>query len=259
VFPSFDYIANDLQLQMSANTASILFQIFLAFGIALAGGALSATFARTHRQLCGFISLGAGTLLGVAVCGIAPECWEDLGWWFFPGAATGYLLFAIITKYIYHVCPACAASHFDEATTHRLAEFATAMMIALGIHCVVDGLALAAGLEESEPIKLSIAFAICVHKFPEGLALGALLLGGGISRFRMLWLVALVEAMTILGGLGDWVGIQNVPRHWLTLTLALMLANACGGFYIWRFTRWWGRFSSITRAWSWAISRPVLA
>jgi len=47
--------------------ASILFQIFAAFAIALAGGALSAWLARTHEQLCAFISLGAGTLLGVAV------------------------------------------------------------------------------------------------------------------------------------------------------------------------------------------------
>jgi len=215
---------------MNADTVSILTQIFLAFGIALAGGALSATFARTHKQLCAFISLGAGTLLGVALCGIAPECWEDLKWWFLPAAASGYLLFAIITKYVYHVCPACAASHFDEATTHRLAEFATAMMIALGIHCTVDGLALAAGLEESEPIKLSITFAICVHKFPEGLALGALLLGGGVQRKKMLLLVAAVEAMTIVGGLLGWFVLHNVPHHALSLTLALMLANACGGF-----------------------------
>jgi len=215
---------------MSANVTSILVQIFLAFAIAVAGGALSATFARTHKQLCAFISLGAGTLLGVSLCGIAPECWETLRWWFLPAAASGYLLFAIITKYVYHVCPACAASHFDEATTHRLAEFATAMMFALGIHCTVDGLALAAGLEESEPVKLSITFAICVHKFPEGLALGALLLGGGVQRKKMLWLVAAVEGMTILGGLLGWFVLGSVPHSALALTLALMLANACGGF-----------------------------
>ena len=57
---------------------SILYQIFAAFAIALAGGSLSALLARTHRQLCAFISLGAGTLLGVALCGIAPECLESL-------------------------------------------------------------------------------------------------------------------------------------------------------------------------------------
>jgi len=91
----------------------ILFQIFAAFAIALAGGALSAWLARTHEQLCAFISLGAGTLLGVSLCGIAPECWEALHWWFLPAAASGYFLFALISKYVFHVCPACAASHFD--------------------------------------------------------------------------------------------------------------------------------------------------
>lgn len=215
---------------MNANTISVLFQIFLAFGIALTGGVLSARFARTHRQLCAFISFGAGTLLGVAVCGIAPECWEPLRGWFLPAAASGYLLFAIITKYVFHICPACSASHFDETTTHRLNEFATAMMIALGIHCLVDGLALAAGLEESEPIRLSITVAICVHKFPEGLALGALLLGGGVPRKKMLWLVALAESTTILGGLLGWLVLNHIPQSALSLTLAVMLANACGGF-----------------------------
>ena len=74
-------------------TASILFQIFAAFAIALAGGALSAWLARTHKQLCAFISLGAGTLLGVAVCGIAPECLEALQLVAIP-AGGGFGLFA---------------------------------------------------------------------------------------------------------------------------------------------------------------------
>jgi zinc transporter ZupT len=174
-------------------TAPMLIQIFAAFAIALAGGALSAWMARTHEQLCAFISLGAGTLLGVAVCGIAPECLEALHWWQF---------------------------------THRLAEFATAMMLALSIHCVVDGLALAAGNEETRPVGLSITFAICVHKFPEGLALGALLLGGGYPRGKMLWLVAAVESTTILGGLLGWFVLRSASNFWL----ALALANAGGGF-----------------------------
>lgn len=209
------------------NVAPILVRIFSAFAIALAGGALSAWLARTHRQLCAFISLGAGTLLGVALCGIVPECLETLKMWqFLLAGASGYYLFALISKYIYHVCPACAASHFDEATTHRLAEFATAMMIALAIHCTVDGLALAAGNEEAAPVNLSITFAICVHKFPEGLALGALLLGGGFSRSKALWFVAAVESTTLLGGIIGWLVLRDASNFWL----ALALGNAAGGF-----------------------------
>ena len=207
--------------------SSILVQPGLAFAIALAGGALSAWLARTHKQLCAFISLGAGTLLGVALFGIAPECLAALcGWQFLLAAGSGYLLFALITRYIFHVCPACSASHFDEHTTHRLAEFATAMMIALTLHCLVDGLALAAGNDENASVSMSILFAICVHKFPEGLALGALLLGGGFPRAKMLRLVAAVEATTILGGLLGWFVLQGASDFWL----ALALANAGGGF-----------------------------
>ena len=163
----------------------VLYRILAAFGIALAAAALSALVVRTHKQLCAFISLGAGTLLGVAVCGILPACLQALRWWqFLAGIGSGYLLFAIVSRYVFHVCPACAASHFDEATTHHLGEFALAMMIALALHCTVDGLALAAGHEESTSVDWSVAFAICVHKFPEGLALGALLLGGDFDESK---------------------------------------------------------------------------
>jgi len=206
----------------------VLLRIFVAFAIAVAAGGLSALVARTHKQLCAFISLGAGTLLGVAVCGILPECLEALTWWqFLLGAGSGYLLFAVVSRYVFHICPACAASHFDEVTTHHLAEFAMAMMIALAIHCTVDGLALAVGHEQSGAVDLSVTLAICVHKFPEGLALGALLLGGGFRPKQVLGLVAAVEATTILGGLLGWFELRNVSEVWL----ALALANAGGGFF----------------------------
>jgi zinc transporter ZupT len=174
----------------------------------------------------------------VTVFAIAPECLEapaSLLWWQFAlGAASGYAVFALISKYVYHVCPACAASHFDEATTHHFSEIAVAMMIALAVHCTVDGLALAAAaghLKQAVPgtdigKDISITVAICVHKAPEGLALGALLLGAGFGRRRMIWWVAAVESTTLLGGLlGSYV-FPGLSPVWL----ALALANAGGGF-----------------------------
>jgi zinc transporter ZupT len=211
----------------------VLIRVGAAFAVALAGGALSGALGRTHRQLCGLISLGAGTLLGVTVFAIAPECWGTLLWWqFVLAVASGYAVFALISKFIFHVCPACAASHFDEATTHHFAEIATAMMIALAIHCTVDGLALAAGQAEivapgtGRWLDLSVTVAICVHKAPEGLALGALLLGAGFDRRRMFRWVAAVESTTILGGALGWFVFPNLSPLWL----ALALAHAGGGF-----------------------------
>jgi zinc transporter ZupT len=212
---------------------SILFRAGSAFAISLAGGALSALLARTHRQLCALISLGAGTLLGVTLFAILPECLETLrGWQFLLAAATGYGLFALVSRYVFHVCPACAASHFDEATTHHFQEIAIPMLAALAIHCTVDGLALAAGHEgrvapaSGHWLDASMTFAICVHKMPEGLALGALLLGAACSRRRMLWFVAAVESTTLIGGLLGWLVLRDVSAVWL----AVALAHAGGGF-----------------------------
>src|SRR5690242_17634516 len=98
-------VANDLQVfagkalarrtrEHAMSLSPVLLRIIGAFAIAFAGGALSALFARTHKQLCAFISLGAGSLLGVALCGIGPEVFRALHWWeFVLGAGSGYLLF----------------------------------------------------------------------------------------------------------------------------------------------------------------------
>ncbi len=209
-------------------------EVILAFLLAVGGGVLGTSLVRSHRTLCALISLGAGTLLGVTVFGIFPEIFEALRWWVLLLAlASGYGVFFLITKYVYHVCPACAASHFDEAMTHRFSEIATAMMLALAIHCTVDGLAIAAGHEVHEAhaktgriVDLSIVAAICVHKVPEGLALGALLLGAGLSRIAALLRVTAVEATTLLGGVVGGLFLRNVSDFWI----AIALAHAGGGF-----------------------------
>jgi len=206
----------------------------LAFALAVGGGALGISLASSHQRLCALISLGAGTLLGVTAFAIVPESLEKLRWWgVLLALGSGYGVFALITKYVYHVCPACAASHFDEATTHRFSEIATAMMVALAMHCTADGIALAAGHEAEAShapggrvLDLSLVLAVCVHKVPEGLALGALLLGAGFGRRGTLVRVALVEATTLLGGVLGWLFLQRVSGFWLDA----VVAHVGGGF-----------------------------
>jgi ZIP family zinc transporter/zinc and cadmium transporter len=203
--------------------------VILAFALAVGGGVLGATLGTSHKRLCALISVGAGSLLGVTVFAILPETLQGLNWWqLLLGLASGYAVFAVVSKYIFHVCPACAASHFDEATTHRFSEIASAMMLALGIHCTVDGLAMAAGGDKStsHATGFTIILAVCVHKVPEGLALGALLLGAGLSRKRIIYSVMGVEATTLLGGAAGLIFFPTVSPFWISIALA----HAGGGF-----------------------------
>jgi len=213
------------------HTISILARVVLAFVLAVGGGVLSATVGITHARLCALISLAAGTLLGVTAFLILPEAAEAMRWWESAlGLVSGYALFFVVSKYVYHVCPACSASHFDEATTHRFSEIASALIVALALHSTMDGLALAAGHEAGHGVDGAMVVAVCVHKVPEGLALGALLLGAGFSRRRATVWVAAVEATTILGGVIGLVVLPGGEQDHLPFWLAAVLAHVGGGF-----------------------------
>jgi zinc and cadmium transporter len=207
-----------------------LWQVVAAYVFALAGGSISTSLHLAHKPLCALISFAAGTLLGVTLFAILPESLGDSPWWAIAlAAATGYVLFFFISKYVHHVCPACAASHFDADATRHFSEIATALIVALAIHSTTDGLAL--GIQQEAPAtdatKWSLFAALCIHKVPEGLALGSLLIGAGLQRSGALGWVASVEATTLLGGVIGYFFLAKVSTFWL----GLIMAHVGGGFF----------------------------
>jgi zinc transporter, ZIP family len=207
----------------------ILWQVGVAYVFAIAGGSIGALLRLPHKALCGLISFAAGTLLGVSLFAIFPESFEAASLWAVAiAAATGYALFFFISKYVHHVCPACAASHFDEDAARHFSEIATALIIALSIHATTDGLALGIGqhVPAGGAAKWTLFSALCIHKVPEGLALGSLLIGAGFQRAIALGWVAAVEATTLLGGIIGILFLGGVSIFWL----ALIIAHIGGGF-----------------------------
>ena len=209
--------------------ANTLLQVVAAYVFALAGGSISTSLQLAHKPLCALISFAAGTLLGVTIFAILPESLGACSWWaVFLAFATGYALFFLISKHVHHVCPACAASHFDADATRHFSEIATALIVALSIHSATDGLAL--GIQGEIPAitatKWSLFLALCIHKVPEGLALGSLLIGAGLKRTAALGWVAAVEATTLLGGVIGYFFLANISTFWL----GLIMAEVGGGF-----------------------------
>jgi zinc and cadmium transporter len=205
--------------------ADTLWQVVAAYAFAVAGGSISALLQFEHKQLCALISFAAGTLFAVTLFAIFPESLSDAGIWpVVLAVAIGYALFFFISKYVHHVCPACAASHFDADATRHFSEIATGLIIALAIHSTTDGLAL--GIQRkllaTEATTWSLFSALCIHKLPEGLALGSLLIGAGLQRNSALGLVAAVEATTLLGGAIGYFFLTNISAFWLDLIMAFV-------------------------------------
>ena len=209
--------------------ANALWQVVAAYVFALAGGWISASLQLSHRPLCALISFAAGTFLSVTIFAILPESFGACSWWtVLLALATGYALFFFISKHVHHVCPACAASHFDADVTRHFSEIATTLIVALAIHSMTDGLALGIQGEVSatDAAKWSLFSALCIHKVPEGLALGSLLIGAGLQRSAAVAWVAAVESTTLLGGVIGYFFLTNISILWL----GLIMAHVGGGF-----------------------------
>jgi zinc transporter ZupT len=209
--------------------ANTLWQVIAAYIFAVVGGSISASLLLEHKALCALISFAAGTLLGVTIFAILPESFGACPWWAaLLALTTGYALFFFISKHVHHVCPACAASHFDADATRHFSEIANALIVALAIHSTTDGLAL--GIQGETPAtgaaKWSLFSALCIHKIPEGLALGSLLIGAGLQRAAAIGWVAAVEATTLLGGVIGYFFLTNISALWL----GLIMAHVGGGF-----------------------------
>lgn len=178
----------------------------------------------SHKVLCSLVSLAAGALLAVTAVHIVPETFEIAG--VFPAILSltaGTLIFAGIGRFVYFVCPACAASAVEHESGYLRLGFL--LIVAMGIHSTVDGLAISAGSEVMSTIGLLILVAVSYHKIPEGLALVSVARLAGYSRAKALVTTLLVELTTALGAFIGLVFLHGLNRFWLGITLGLVAGS----------------------------------
>lgn len=200
------------------------FATLIAFG----GGALGVMLGRmAPRRLNLLVYAAMGALLAVTVFDVLPDAKALLSWpAFLLAGASGYALFWALGKYVYHLCPSCSISAFDKATTERLGQSVVLLMLALGIHSAMDGVAVVVGDAVAGRPNLALLLAVSFHKFPEGLALALLLLGAGYSRrTALLWTLG-IESTTEVGALIAVFGLRDLPLP----RLGLLFAHVGGGF-----------------------------
>ncbi|MCX6150277.1 MAG: ZIP family metal transporter [Ignavibacteriales bacterium] len=206
---------------------TILKSIFVVIS-AIIGAVSTFSIKIDHHKLCSLISLSAGALLGAAAFAILPEAVVGLNILeIILSLISGYFVFWLISKYYFHVCPACSASHFDEQTTKKFSEIAFVMMTALAFHSFFDGIALTIHGNAVIFENNSIFLAILIHKFPEGLALASLMLGANYPKKKIILNVIFVELTTVVGAL---IGIFLVGMNITDLVFGVIMAHIAGGF-----------------------------
>jgi zinc and cadmium transporter len=201
--------------------SSVLHPVLAAL-VALAAAAVGVSMADARRSRM-VILFSAGLLIGISLFGVLPEVLSGAGR--VAGAtmfASGFLLMALVNKYVYPVCPSCSHTHNHDACALALHGFAPPLLLAASLHSTMDGMSLAAS--HSHPtghLGLALFLVIAMHKLPEGLALGSVFRASVRSRMTALGLVGAVQACTVLGALLTPVLGPYIGTAWTSLALGL--------------------------------------
>lgn len=182
--------------------------------VGVAAFSLNQTF--LNKILFALVGLAAGALLGDAFIHLIPESLEVIGDETNFGLAVlaGVSLFFILEKVLrwHHAHHANEESHegheiyeADESHTH----LAPMVIVADGVHNMVDGAVIAASYLVSPALGVATTIAVFLHEIPQEIADYALLLHAGYSRTKALFfnflsgLTALIGAGVVLAVGGE--------------------------------------------------------
>lgn len=162
----------------------------------LLGGLLVAARQRWgDRALRGFVAIGAGFLLSVALLRMLPEALALEPEAALPLVAGGYFL----THLFEHAL--VPHFHFGEEihADHVRPRTCVAAILGLGLHSFFDGVSIAAGWHVAPVLGWLVFLGIALHKLPEGFTIGSIVLAAEGSRGQAVGAAGLVGAASILG------------------------------------------------------------
>ena len=150
---------------------------------------------RLEKMLIYMISFSAGALLGDAFIHLLPEAVGDAGFglWTSLYVLGGIVISLIIEKFIHW-------RHCHLPTTENHPHpFAMMNLFGDGVHNFIDGLIIGGSYLVSLPVGLATTLAVILHEIPQEIGDFGVLLYGGLSKKKALWLNFLTALTAVLG------------------------------------------------------------
>lgn len=167
------------------------------------------------------ISFSAGALLGDAFIHLLPEVVEDVGFtlWISLSVILGIALFFIMEKIIHW-------RHCHHPTTKDHPHpFAWMNLLGDGMHNFIDGLIIAGAYLVSIPVGLATTVAVILHEIPQEIGDFGVLLHGGFSRGKALFLNFMTALLSVLGAIVALLLSDLAPE-----IVMYLVPFAAGGF-----------------------------
>jgi zinc and cadmium transporter len=200
--------------------AAWIYTLLSVFGVSLISFVGLFTFGMRAEHvktiLIYFISFTAGALFGDAFFHIIPEIVRTQGFGFPVSLSflVGIVIFLVVEKSIhlhqYHSHG--VEDHGRKAPEERLRPFVFTNILGDIIHNFGDGLIIGASYLVSVSVGLATTFAVAFHEIPHEVGNFSILIHGGFSRGRALFINFLTALVAVVGALA-----------------ALLLSDAVGG------------------------------
>ncbi len=172
------------------------------------------------------IALAVGVLLGDAFLHLLPDALEVADT---TDRTVGLsILVGILTFFFIETVLQWHHDHSPEGNTlapKKPASFATMNLLGDGIHNFVDGILIASSFLVDPALGLTTTVAIVLHEIPQEISDIAILVQGGYSKKRAVFLNFLCATVCAVGGIATLIISQLME-----LGLGAMLAFTAGGF-----------------------------
>jgi ZIP family zinc transporter/zinc and cadmium transporter len=195
----------------------ILFLALIASLAVVFGGSLVVSRkswpARVQEAL---LALSAGFILALVFLKLVPTSFSFAG----ESAAIWILIGFATTHFFEHTV--VGHLHFGEETHHdvmmsKMTGYSA--FTGLFIHAFFDGLSISVGFQYDFYLGLLIFFAILLHKFPEGLTIGSIMMTAGFSRTIVLYSAIGIGLATFLGACSVFL-LEHVDAQFAGIAFA---------------------------------------
>ena len=184
---------------MIGPTAGVLFASIAAAANVAGGGLVLLRQNWSQRGLKASLAFGGGFMMGAALLGMTPHSLEILPRWGPELILLGYL----IVHFFEHVLG--GHYHFagdQHGPDHVVSNTVTsATIFAMLVHTFFDGVAIGSAFLVGRSLGLVVLTAVVLHKVPAGFAVSAVALAGGASRGRAFGAAVLLGVGTIIGSI----------------------------------------------------------
>ncbi len=185
---------------------------------------------KLKKILIYLVSFSTGALLGDAFIHLLPEAVEEGGGMTLTisiSVLAGILLAFVVEKFIHwHHChhthsPECLQEHHAE----QIQSFAKMNLIGDSVHNLIDGLIIGGSYLVGLPVGLATTLAVILHEIPQEIGDFGILLHGGYTKKRALFLNFVTALAAVAGAIIALLASQYIPN----LT-QFLIPFAAGGF-----------------------------